>query len=84
MEIEALIREDKLLVEIPAELLERAFELGLTTGCFAKVINRQDMLHHFAQELEKSEDDSHIGRFIDMVCSDAIGDGQPFIQVEDA
>lgn len=82
-EIEALIRGDKLIVEIPAEYLENAFEMGVTTNVTGKVSDRMQMLHHFAIKIESGDNDSDFGRFIDKVCADAIEDGELFVSPDE-
>ena len=79
MKVIALIRENKLIIEIDAEYLENAAEMGLTTNNTGKVTNRMDMLQHFAVEFERIEDDSNFGRFIDNIIDHAIQDGETWI-----
>jgi hypothetical protein len=81
--IEALIRDDHLLVTIPLTYLQRAAELGLTTGVSVKVTNTLDFLKYFVRKFEAIEDSSEFGRFIDNVIAEAVSDGEPFLEYED-
>lgn len=75
--------DGKLIVEIPAEYLENAFEMGVTTNCFGKVTNREAMLQYFAHEFANSDNDSKFGRFIDDICAEAIENGEHFVTEDD-
>lgn len=79
--IEAKIRGEGLEVFIPAEYLENAFQMGVTTNVTGKVTGRLDMLHHFAREIESGDDDSAFGRFIDTVCEEALENGELFVDL---
>jgi hypothetical protein len=81
--IEAVIREKGLVVTVPTSYLKNTFELGLTTGNTAKITHDMDMLLYMARAFEGYEDGCHVGRFLDMVCNEAIENGEPFLQAEE-
>lgn len=74
------ITRDELVLVIPAEYLENAFEMGVTTNVTGKVTDRDEMLQYFANEFDALENDSKFGRFIDSVCEEAIDDGELFVE----
>ena len=81
--IKASVKGSKIVVEISAKYLKRAFKMGVTTNTHGTVTDEAEMLKHFAREFKKGDADSHIGRFIDGVCEEAIGDGELFVELDE-
>ncbi|USD68113.1 hypothetical protein [Vibrio sp. SCSIO 43136] len=82
-QVKAEIKDDKLVVEIPAEYLKRAFLLGVTTNNCGRVTDQKAMLKHFSREFTSGIDDDQFGRFIDVVCSEAIENGELFVEPDE-
>ncbi|UXI00448.1 hypothetical protein [Photobacterium sp. TY1-4] len=82
-QLKTTVKDDRLIVEIPAEYIENAFEMGVTTNVTGTVTDRQAMLSHFAAKLNDGAGDSHFGRFVDAVCEEALEDGELFVECDD-
>ena len=80
--VNAVINEDDLIVTIPAEYLERQCEQGLLTGDTGEVTDRQKMLKQLAYEFTRPEDDSKFGSFIDGFFSEAMENGEEWVDAE--
>lgn len=83
MEIKTLIKDGKLIIEIPEDYLVNAFAMGVTTNATGTVNDKSEMLLHFERQFTRSEDDSLFGRFIDGVCEEAIDDGEAFVDLDE-
>ncbi|MBM7070928.1 hypothetical protein JQC92_02580 [Shewanella sp. 202IG2-18] len=81
--VNATINDSDLIITIPAEYLSNAFEMGVTTNVTGNVTDEQEMLKHFARQIESGDNDSHFGRFIDAVCEEALEGGEPFVDCDD-
>ena len=82
-QVRATLNDSDLVVEIPAEYLENAFELGITTNSTGSVTDREEMLNHFKRKFLDSDNGSHFGRFVDAVCAEAIEDGESFVDADE-
>lgn len=76
------IVDDRLIVEIPADFLINSFEMGITTNICGTVNDAQGMLKYFKSAFD-GNDPYKFGQFIDSVCSEAIENGEPFIDLKD-
>ncbi|BBN59284.1 hypothetical protein [Hydrogenovibrio marinus] len=78
--VEAVIRKDGIQLTIPTDYLKRQFFAGVTTNDRAIITDENDMLHYFCKQFENFDDDAKFGRFIDSVCSEAINNGETFLE----
>lgn len=77
------VSDDAITVTIPAEYLENACEMGVTTNITGKVTDRAGMLKHFDRQFNSEQSDSNFGRFVDDIFEEAICDGEDFIEASD-
>lgn len=81
-EIKTEVVGDKVVVEIPAQFLENAFEMGVTTNCTGKVLDKDKMLKYFAKQFADGSDGSRIGYCIDSICEDAL-ESEEFVEPDE-
>jgi ABC-type spermidine/putrescine transport system permease subunit II len=81
--VRTTITEDKLIVEIPTQLLENSVEMGVTTNCYAKVLDTSQMIEFYARSFDISTADSTFGIFIDSLVIEALNQGESWLELDE-